>query len=154
MSLVEFFTGHPSAPWGELANDPHKLIEARCIPPAQIIDPSRLKKTPLVQIYEFWFQRQKTSPKPLRFIKDKHSTTQAAQNRLETQVVLEKRKRREYMEVTDVEEDGEEEPADTSPAAIANNKREDYLKSLCDDVVFVACVTRSAKLKVSNLSSW
>jgi hypothetical protein len=159
-SLVEFFTGHPAVPWGELTNDPHKLIESRCIPPTQILDPSQLKRTQLVQIYEFWFQRQHTSTKPLRFIKDKCPTTQAAQRRLEGKAMSRKGKQREYVEISDVDADGEEEeiqrrePVYDSPAATPNNKIEDYLKSLCDDIVFLACITRSAKLKVSKVCSW
>ena len=167
---VEFWTGHPAAPWGDLADDPQKFIEARCIPPVQLVDPSRMKKADMSLIYAFWFQRQKTSGKPLRFKKNLLAT-HTAKIRLDSRGASNKGKEKEYVEISDAETDndaqrdknaeteketeepGKEGPADGSPAA-GRSKPEDYLESLCLDEVFGACVKHSAELKVGNLCLW
>jgi hypothetical protein len=153
---VEFYTGHPSAPWGDLADEPHKHIEPRCLPPARLVDPSRMKKADMGRIYMFWFERQKTSRKPLRFKHNLLPSTQAAKIRSNRGVGLQKGKRKEYMEISESEGDEEEQPGrgpeDGSPA-VGRNKPEQYLESICEDNIFLACVKRSARLKVGNFSS-
>jgi hypothetical protein len=168
-----YYTGFPSAPWGELGENPTKFIHPKYIPRSgSILDPSRLKKRDLDNIYHFWYLRQLAGKRPLKFLSDNRPTTKQSEIRLAK--LKRKGKQAQYEELSDEEEEDEDEDeigadmedqetgdvegsgsgpmVDTGSPAAHKDLPVAYLESLSNDPNYRACITLSKIVKVSVFS--